>query len=446
MADVILQNVVNSIQVKDESGQISPNEYPLGALASNIAVGDESSIISVQQKIDEYDEFIENLSTTNIKHEEGILSEYLEKNITTDNKSTGIIEAEVNDDASFVTPKNVIDYLQAKLGDITDETTKSANSEIKSTAENADNNLVTDNAVFTYVSDSIASTETKIPTAAESFEESENAKYVTVELFNSKYHAMFDGNLTDETNDTTTLVNPNQVVTYVKSKTETGAIEENSTKLVTSGTLYTKFAELNFPNKASSISTSTEDDNSYVTPLAVKNYVSLYAPSQYVNIIEENGETVYDYTVTDLVQDNSSYVSAVQTIDYIHTKYIGTVEDIFENVETGEFDEEGNPITNYVLTGKKVIHTPLQDIIPNDESTLDVNNIYFKGFVTPKQVVDYVALQSHNVDTALREYIGITGTVAETGKLLPEMGEGVTILSRLTALEAAVQINTTATN
>ena len=369
---VILANKINTVQAKDKDGRLSTNEYQIGALASNIAFGDEQSEISVQDKIETHDNFIKNLSTDNVKYKKNdvtqTLTEYLEKNITTDNKSIAIVEQGENDDSTYVTPKGVIDYL-----------TKKTNTEIKSTAEVANNNLVTDNAVFKYVK----ILEDKLPIAAENLDESENPKYVTVELFNSKYISMFEGELADETDDTTTLVNPKQVVTYVKSKTETGEIKAGSNKLVTSGTLYNKFAELNFPSKASIISSSTEDNDSYVTPLIVKNYVSSVVPSIYKEISGDSQITDF----TDMVTDGESYVSPVQTVNYLYTKYIGTVENVYENVEN-----------EYIFRGKKVNHTPIKNIIPESESTLDINNIYFKGFVTPKQLVDYVKVASEITD------------------------------------------------
>lgn len=425
----ILDGKVNVIRVKDKNGNLS-QDRPIGALAKNIAFGGATSNESVEQKINDLISSFDNLSTDKIKKEDKSLTEFLEEVITTSNKADAMTDT---DDESFVTPKIITNYL-----------TNKTNNTVSSTTDKPNNNLVTDNAVFKYVNSKITAIESKVPTAAESLDEAQGNNYVTVTLFNSKYIPMFKGNLTDNTIDMTTSVNPNQVVTYVKSKTTTGEIEENSDKLVTSGTLYTKFASLNFPDKATFISSTTEDNNSYVTPLAVKNFTPVIYEEEITN---EAGEVIsYKSDFTDNVMDSSSYISPVQAVNYLHTKYIGIVKDVYEERETGETDSDGNPIVENVFKGKKVIHTPLQDIIPNDESTLDVNNIYFKGFVTPKQVVDYVALQSHNVDTALREYIGITGTVAETGKLLPEMGEGVTILSRLAALEAAVQINTIATN
>ena len=212
MAEVVLQNVINTVQVQNETGETS-KELPIGALASNVAFGGLQSTVSVEDKLKDHNTFIENLSTDDVKYIKNevtqSLTDYLKKNITTDNKSTGIVEQEQNDDSAYVTAKGVIDYLAKKT-----------NKEIKSTAEVANNNLVTDNAVFKYVK----TIEDKLPIAAESLDEEENAKYVTVELFNSKYISMFEGQLTDETDDITTLVNPNQVVTYVKSKTETGEI------------------------------------------------------------------------------------------------------------------------------------------------------------------------------------------------------------------------------
>ena len=303
MAEVVLQNVIHTVQVQNETGETS-RELPIGALASNIAYNTNKdaaddglqSTVSVQKKLDDYNTFIENLSTDNVKYTKNevtqSLTDYLEKNITTDNKSTGIVEQEQNDDSAYVTAKGVIDYLAKKT-----------NTEIKSTAEIANNNLVTDNAVFKYVK----TIEDKLPIAAESLNEEENAKYITVELFNSKYISMFEGELTDGTDNITTLVNPNQVVTYVKSKTETGEIEENSNKLVTSGTLYTKFTELNIPSKAIGITSSTEDDSTYVTPLQVKNYIGIVVPTIFSTTNKETGEVTYN--IKENVKDNRSYIS-----------------------------------------------------------------------------------------------------------------------------------------
>ena len=237
--------------------------------------------------------------------------------------------------------------------------------------------------------------------------------------------------------DDESFVTPKIITNYLTNKTNntvSSTTDKPNNNLVTDNAVF-KYVNSKITAIESKVPTAAESldeaqGNNYVT-------VTLFN-SKYIPMFKGN--------LTDNTIDGSSCISPVQAVNYLHTKYIGTVKDVYEERETGETDSDGNPIVENVFKGKKVIHTPLQDIIPNDESTLDVNNIYFKGFVTPKQVVDYVALQSHNVDTALREYIGITGTVAETGKLLPEMGEGVTILSRLAALEAAVQINTIATN
>ena len=368
MAEVILQNVIHTVQVQNETGENS-KELPIGALASNVAVDKLESTESVQDKIDYYDDFIDSLSTDNVKYiKDSIaqtLTEYLEKNVTTDNKSTGIVEQEQNDDSAYVTAKGVIDYLAKKT-----------NTEIKSTAEVANNNLVTDNAVFKYVK----TIEDKLPIAAESLDEGENAKYVTVELFNSKYISMFEGELTDETDNITTLVNPNQVVTYVKSKVETGEIEENSNKLVTSGTLYTKFTELNIPSKAIGIISSTEDDSTYVTPLQVKNYIGIVVPTIFSTTNKETGEVTYD--IKENIKDNRSYVSPEQVINYVYTKYIGTVEVTEEQVDTGKVDEESHLIYETV-TKRTVTLTNLKDLTEEDER-------YTKGFVTPKQIIDYV--------------------------------------------------------
>ena len=400
----VLSKVINTIQVADVNGNLS-DEFPIGALASNVAVNSETS---VQDKINIYDTFINNLSTDNVKYIKNevtqTLTKYLEKNITTDNKSTGIVEQEENDDSAYVTAKGVIDYLAKKT-----------NAEIKSTTEVANNNLVSDNAVYKYV-------QKVLPTAAQNFDKAENSKYVTVELFNSKYIPMFEGDLTDEVVTSEYVISPGQVVKYVKNKTATGAIEENSSLLVTSGTIYSKLAEMNVPNKSLGITSFTEDDETYVTPLQVKDYVKLVTP---VLFSETSEGGVVSYNITDNTKDESSYISPNQAINYVLSKYVGEVT---ENEESGE--------------------TPFSRTITlKDLSTLtEEDGLYTKGFVTPKQVVDYVALQSHNIDTALRNYIGITGTVAETGKLLPDMGEGVTILSRLAALEEAVKLNTATTN
>ena len=368
MPEVVLQNVINTVQVQNETGETS-KELPIGALASNVAFGGLQSTVSVEDKLKDHNTFIENLSTDDVKYIKNevtqSLTDYLKKNITTDNKSTGIVEQEQNDDSAYVTAKGVIDYLAKKT-----------NKEIKSTAEVANNNLVTDNAVFKYVK----TIEDKLPIAAESLDDSENAKYVTVELFNSKYISMFEGELTDETDDITTLVNPNQVVTYVKSKTETGEIEENSNKLVTSGTLYTKFTELNIPSKAIGITSSTEDDSTYVTPLQVKNYIGIVVPTIFSTTNKETGEVTYN--IKENVRDNRSYVSSEQVINYVYTKYVGTVEVTEEQVDTGKVDEESHPIYETVIK-RTVTLTNLKDLTEEDER-------YTKGFVTPKQIIDYV--------------------------------------------------------
>ena len=191
---------------------------------------------------------------------------------------------------------------------------------------------------------------------------------------------MFEGELTDETNDITTLVNPNQVVTYVKSKTETGEIEENSNKLVTSGTLYTKFTELNIPSKAIGINSSAEDDSTYVTPLQVKNYIGIVVPTIFSITNKETGEVTYD--IKENIEDNRSYVSPEQVINYVYTKYIGTVEVTEEQVDTGKVDEESHPIYETVIK-RTVTLTNLKDLTEEDER-------YTKGFVTPKQIIDYI--------------------------------------------------------
>ena len=334
MADVVLQNAINTIQVQNEAGETS-GELPIGALASNIAYKTKEDVtnglqstISVQKKLEDYDTFIENLSTDNVKYIKDsvtqTLTKYLEKNITTDNKSTGIVEKSENDDSAYVTAKGVIDYLAKKT-----------NTEIKSTAEKANNNLVTDNAVFKYVK----VLENKLPIAAESFNESENAKYVTVELFNSKYISMFEGSLTDETDDVTTLVNPNQVVTYVKSKTETGRIEENSNKLVTSGTLYTKFSELNIPNKAIEITSLTEDDSTYVTPKQVVDYIKNN---------EILSKAIYGETPND---NDETYITPLYVKQAINNVVHTGIAIDFEGVNTapvssGAVGKEFNTLTN----------------------------------------------------------------------------------------------------
>ena len=442
----VLQNVINTVTVQNEIDGSLSSEFPIGSLASNVAVGELDSDISVQDKIDEYDDFIKNLSTDDVKYKTQTLTDYLSKNVTTDDKSEGIIEQEENDNVKYVTAKNVIEYVQNKT-----------NNEIKSTEDSADNNLITDNAVFQYVNN----IEKKIPTAAEGLEETENDKYVTVELFNSKYVKMFDGNLTDDTTDVTTFVNPNQVVTYIKSKVETGAIEENSDKLVTSGTLYTKFAELKIPNKLTLITDETNNEESYATPLAIVNYVKEKTIPIYREIL---GEDEYTFDFTDLVTDNYSYVSADQVVNYVHTKYAGTIEKIEEEVETGEFNEDGSPIVKVVLKSRKVVHTPIKNIVPEDESTLDTNDVYFKSFVTPKQLVDYVNqmgaaidftgvssahVSSGAVGTEFNNLNNVLGYVRDSATGLynePVSPADNTLLARIKALEEAVKLNTTTTN
>lgn len=422
----ILDGKVNVIRVRDKNGNLG-QDRPIGALAENIAFGGASSNESVEQKINDLI-----LSTSEIKQENETLINSLKNVITTSDKANEITDT---DDESFVTPKIITDYLNEKINDTVSSTTEAPN-----------NNLVTDNAVFEYVNSKITATESKVPTAAESLDEAQGGNYVTVTLFNSKYISMFEGNLTDDTIDMTTSVNPNQVVTYVKSKTKIGEIEENSDKLVTSGTLYTKFASLNFPNKATFISSTTEDNNSYVTPLAVKNFTPVIYEEEITN---EIGEVVsYNSDFTDSVTDSSSYISPVQAVNYLHTKYIGTVEEVYEEKETGETDSEtGEPIVEIIYKGKKITHTPLQDLVKTEEeeAALDINDVYFKGFVTPKQVIDYVSLQNtvnSGADVALRQYLGITGVDAN-GNLLPSQSDGKTILSRLDALEEAIRLNTT---
>lgn len=427
----ILDGKVNVIRVKDKNGNLG-QDRPIGALAENIAFGGATSNESVEQKINDLISSFDNLSTDKIKKEDKSLTEFLEEVITTSNKADAMTDT---DDESFVTPKIITNYL-----------TNKTNNTVSSTTEKPNNNLVTDNAVFEYVNSKITTIESKVPTAAESLDEAQGSNYVTVTLFNSKYISMFEGNLKDDTIDMTTSVNPNQVVTYVKNKTKTGAIEENSDKLVTSGTLYTKFASLNFPNKVTFISSTTEDNNSYVTPLAVKNFTPVIYEEEITN---EAGEVIsYNSDFTDNVADSSSYISPTQAVNYLHTKYIGTVEEVYEERNTGETDSEtGEPIVEIIYKGKKIIHTPLQDLVKTEEeeAALDINDVYFKGFVTPKQVIDYVSLQNtvnSGADVALRQYLGITGVDAN-GNLLPSQGDGKTILSRLNALEEAIRLNTT---
>ena len=61
MADVVLQNVINTVQVQSETGETS-QELPIGALASNIAYKTKEDVTnglqstkSVQAKLDEVD-------------------------------------------------------------------------------------------------------------------------------------------------------------------------------------------------------------------------------------------------------------------------------------------------------------------------------------------------------------------------------------------------------
>ena len=93
MAEVVLQNVIHTVQVQNETGETS-RELPIGALASNIAYNTNKdaaddglqSTVSVQKKLDDYNTFIENLSTDNVKYIKNevtqSLTDYLEKNIT----------------------------------------------------------------------------------------------------------------------------------------------------------------------------------------------------------------------------------------------------------------------------------------------------------------------------------------------------------------------------
>ena len=115
MPEVVLQNVIHTVQVQNETGETS-REVPIGALASNIAYntnkdvsdGGLQSTVSVQKKLEGYDAFIDSLSTDNVKYTKNevtqSLTDYLKKNITTDNKSTGIVEQEQNDDSTNSNP------------------------------------------------------------------------------------------------------------------------------------------------------------------------------------------------------------------------------------------------------------------------------------------------------------------------------------------------------
>ena len=459
MAEVVLQNVINTVQVQNETGETG-KELPICSLASNVAFGGLQSTVSVEDKLKDHNTFIENLSTDDVKYIKNevtqSLTDYLKKNITTDNKSTGIVEQEQNDDSAYVTAKGVIDYLAKKT-----------NKEIKSTAEVANNNLVTDNAVFKYVK----TIEDKLPIAAESLDEGENAKYVTVELFNSKYISMFEGGLTDETDDITTLVNPNQVVTYVKSKTETGEIEENSNKLVTSGTLYTKFLDMPSLLETSIASPGhTISDKIYVNAAQVSTYVTNELATKIPAIA---------ISLDDNSQENDCYTTPSLVASYILSKYIGTVSEVEEEILA---EEETETVTKRVIT-----LTSLKDLTEEDER-------YTKGFVTPKQIIDYVkvapdgitddtidntsfvtplqvaeyVMPKLNVDTTLnfqdmtsmnaiahsavakeftyvRDFLGVStfnqdGSYA--GNTIPKQLDD--IIKRLTAVEAAVQIETTA--
>jgi hypothetical protein len=55
---VILSNKITSMRVKNSNGSISNEEYPIGTLAEYIAIDNENSEKSVQNKIDEYDKFM----------------------------------------------------------------------------------------------------------------------------------------------------------------------------------------------------------------------------------------------------------------------------------------------------------------------------------------------------------------------------------------------------
>ena len=92
MPEVVLQNVINTVQVQNETGENS-KELPIGALASNVAYntnkdapdGGLQSTKSVQDKLDDLDTFIKNLSTDDVKYIKNevtqSLTDYLKKNI-----------------------------------------------------------------------------------------------------------------------------------------------------------------------------------------------------------------------------------------------------------------------------------------------------------------------------------------------------------------------------
>ena len=53
MPEVVLQNVINTVQVQNETGENS-KELPIGALASNIAFGGLQSTVSVEDKLKDH--------------------------------------------------------------------------------------------------------------------------------------------------------------------------------------------------------------------------------------------------------------------------------------------------------------------------------------------------------------------------------------------------------
>lgn len=238
--------------------------------------------------------------------------------------------------------------------------------------------------------------------------------------------------------DDESFVTPKIITNYLTNKTNntvSSTTEKPNNNLVTDNAVF-EYVNSKITTIESKVPTAAESldeaqGSNYVT-------VTLFN-SKYIPMFKGN--------LTDNTIDGSSCISPVQAVNYLHTKYIGTVKDVYEERETGETDSDGNPIVENVFKGKKVIHKPLQDLVKTEEeeAALDINDEYFKGFVTPKQVIDYVLLQNtvnSGADAALRQYLGITGVDAN-GNLLPSQSDGKTILSRLNALEEAIKLNTT---
>ena len=77
----VLSKVINTIQVADVNGNLS-DEFPIGALASNIAVGNLQSTESVQDKINIYDSFkkTKKINISELEEFNKKLNDYINKN------------------------------------------------------------------------------------------------------------------------------------------------------------------------------------------------------------------------------------------------------------------------------------------------------------------------------------------------------------------------------